>query len=322
MANPSLAVGLTLTAPLWLGTLSWSSLPGSPPSPVPAAGTVVAPASGPLAVRSIGHGRPAVVLLHGLFGSHRYWRGYDGLAARHRLIVPDLLGFGDSPKPATGYSADDHALAVAGTLEGLGVVEPAVVVAHSAGTVVALRLRALRPDLVAGVVAFGPPLYGSQQQARHHLRRLDPLAGLFVQRGALARGLCHWFHRHPRLALRLTRWTRRGLPPEVVEDTLAHTWDSFRYTLEGLLLSAEAEGWLATTDSPIRLVAGDSDRVVDVAYLRDLERRRPGISIEIVPGGGHHLPLTHPALTRTEIERALAAAGTRLAAPDRERSRK
>lgn len=297
---------------VWLGWASTALLVGCASASSQSARSPATPAepldlARPLAVRTLGSGEPAVVLLHGLFGSHRYWRAYDGLAERHRLIVPDLLGFGDSPKPTSGYSADDHALALARALDGLGVSRPAVVVAHSAGTVVALRLRVLRPDLVASVVAFGPPLYGSPERAEHHLRKLDPLTRLFVGRGALAHGLCHWFHEHPRLTVRLTRWARPGMPEGIAEDTLSHTWESFRLTLEKLLLSAEAAGWLGASQGPVRLVVGDRDRVVDLAFLRDLEHRMPALSVGVVAGGGHHLPLTHPELTLGEIERALAA---------------
>jgi pimeloyl-ACP methyl ester carboxylesterase len=43
---------------------------------------------------------PPVVLVHGLAGSWRYWRrGLDELTERHALYIPDLLGFGRSPKP-------------------------------------------------------------------------------------------------------------------------------------------------------------------------------------------------------------------------------
>ena len=47
---------------------------------------------------------PVVLLLHGLTASRRYWvpRVYP-LAARYRLIVPDLPGFGLSPKPLADY---------------------------------------------------------------------------------------------------------------------------------------------------------------------------------------------------------------------------
>jgi pimeloyl-ACP methyl ester carboxylesterase len=82
------------------------------------------------------------------------------LAPCHRVLVPDLLGFGASPRPDGGYGPDDHAAAVAESVLRVGLSAPAILAGHSAGAVIALRLAMLRPDLVAAVICFGPPFYG------------------------------------------------------------------------------------------------------------------------------------------------------------------
>ena len=62
-----------------------------------------------LSVRVLGDTGPPIVLLHGLVASGVFWGGaYDRLADHHRLVVPDLLGFGRSPRPASGYGAADE----------------------------------------------------------------------------------------------------------------------------------------------------------------------------------------------------------------------
>src|SRR5690349_8772574 len=113
-----------------------------------------------LPVRTLGsEGRP-IVLLHGLGASGDFWgAGYDALASRHRLVVPDLPGIGRRPWPASACRVDDHADALAASLGRLGVDdEPVVVVAHSLGALVALSFARRRPELVAGVALFAPPL--------------------------------------------------------------------------------------------------------------------------------------------------------------------
>ena len=55
-----------------------------------------------------GHGEN-VVFLHGLLGSHNYWDGVvPDLGGHYKLILLDLLGFGDSPKPNVNYEVTEH----------------------------------------------------------------------------------------------------------------------------------------------------------------------------------------------------------------------
>ncbi|HAM55000.1 MAG TPA: hypothetical protein DCQ64_06195 [Candidatus Rokubacteria bacterium] len=96
------------------------------------------PARDRLYCRREGQGT-AILFLHGLAGSWRYWRrGLPELARDHALYVPDLLGFGRSPKPRGDYSAAMHAEAVGGLLQEIGTVE--VVVGHSMGAIILPRL--------------------------------------------------------------------------------------------------------------------------------------------------------------------------------------
>jgi len=89
---------------------------------------------------------PPIVLVHGLGGAGANWRLVaPALAARRRVIVPELPGHGGSA-PIRGIA--EAVLAVA---EAEGAV-PAPWVGHSLGGVVALRAAALRPDAVTGVV--------------------------------------------------------------------------------------------------------------------------------------------------------------------------
>ena len=63
--------------------------------------------AGRLRTRVVGTDAPATVLLHGIVGCGDYLGAcYDTLADGRRLVVPDLLGFGDSYRSASpaGYA--------------------------------------------------------------------------------------------------------------------------------------------------------------------------------------------------------------------------
>ena len=76
----------------------------------PPAGTIH---HGTLTARRVGTTGTPIVLLHGLAASGRvFGAAFDTLGDQHRLIVPDLLGFGDSPTSEAGYGPEQHIEAV------------------------------------------------------------------------------------------------------------------------------------------------------------------------------------------------------------------
>ncbi len=65
---------------------------------------------------------PPLVLLHALGESAQDWRWVlPELARTHRVYAPDLLGFGESNKPAADYSPSFFARFVAAFLDALKV---------------------------------------------------------------------------------------------------------------------------------------------------------------------------------------------------------
>ncbi len=269
----------------------------------PSGGTVEAA----LAARTLGDGVPVTVLLHGLFASGRYWgAAFDELGAQALLVVPDLAGFGRSLHVASGFGPDDHADIVAQTLREIGVVGPTVVGAHSLGCLVALRLAARHPELVAAIVGFSPPLYASRDDAIAKLGRASALLRLFVVHPGVAEAVCDWMCDHPPSAARLGRWLRPDLPLPLAEDRLRHTYRSYSQTLAKVIVAAGAGAWLDEVSVPVHLVAGDADTILDRAFLGELEQRHPNISVSTWTGARHEIPLTHPGACVAELERMTA----------------
>ena len=95
---------------------------------------------------------PPIVLVHGLGGAAANWRLVAPvLAARHRVIVPELPGHGGSAPLSGASSLEPFAEALLALAEAEDAV-PAPWVGHSLGGLVTLRAAALRPDAVTGVV--------------------------------------------------------------------------------------------------------------------------------------------------------------------------
>jgi pimeloyl-ACP methyl ester carboxylesterase len=102
---------------------------------------------------------PPVVLIHGNVSSLGFWEPLAGeLAAGHRVIAPDLRGYGDTePAPIDAtrglrdFSDDLHAL-----LTALDVRRPAWLVGWSVGAGVAMQYAIDHAAAVAGLVLESP----------------------------------------------------------------------------------------------------------------------------------------------------------------------
>lgn len=108
-----------------------------------------------------GGGDPTVLLMPTWTIIHsRFWKfQVPYLSRRFRVITYDGPGNGRSDRTTDPdrYSADAYAADAVAVLEELGV-DRAVVMGFSLGAAYGLRLAAIRPDMVSGLVFIGPSL--------------------------------------------------------------------------------------------------------------------------------------------------------------------
>jgi pimeloyl-ACP methyl ester carboxylesterase len=138
---------------------------------------------------------PKVALLHGLGGAATNWTLVaPALAERCSVLVPDLPGHGGSSAlPGPAERLDPYADRMAALLD-----EPVVVVGHSLGAVVALRMATRHPELIRGLLIAGSAGIGSGTRRSQRAltlvslvqpgKRISPLRRA-VARSALLRSL-------------------------------------------------------------------------------------------------------------------------------------
>ena len=203
--------------------------------------------AGPLKVRVLGSGCTVVLMLHGMVAAgNSFGAAYDALDEHATLVVPDLLGFGESMIAAGSTDAAGHIAALDAALTALGLDQrPIVVAGHSMGGGLALRWAAEHPDRVRAVVTFGAPLYLMQREADEHIKGMGRMEALLAGTGPLPRAACGWVCRHRTIASWIAVASRPDLPVPVARSGVKHTWSTYSGSLDGLVRDT---GWSAALD--------------------------------------------------------------------------
>jgi pimeloyl-ACP methyl ester carboxylesterase len=249
--------------------------------------------------RDAGAGEP-VILVHCSSASHREWTGLiAAIDSTHRVLAPDLVGYGKSDPWPAGDPFD--AQADVNILLGLAnlVDAPVHLVGHSYGGAIALEAARLLGPRVKSLVLIEPVAF-------HLLRLADRAAewaevrdiGAAIQRG-VAEGnprkaasvyMSYWVGR-PRWWL-MSRKARAN-----VVRTIGKVASEF-----GLIGRLETPmSAYAAIDAPATLLVGERTRSSARAVIDVLADLLPNARMAELGGAGHMSPLTHPKLVNDLI---------------------
>jgi pimeloyl-ACP methyl ester carboxylesterase len=249
--------------------------------------------------RMAGEG-PAIVLIHGLAGSSRTWRGVMPLLARdHTVIAPDLLGHGDSAKTMGDYSLGAHAGLLRDLVVGALGIERATLVGQSFGGGVAMQLAYQHPELCERLVLAGSGGLGREVSwvlrlfalpaAEYAMPILFPrfvrdrgnrVSAFLQQRGIRAPHVAEIWRAYASLAEPESR--------RAFVRTLRAVIDP-----GGQTVCAADRLYLAAA-VPTLILWGDRDDIIPVEHAHRAHELMPGSRLEIFEGAGHFLHVEEP----------------------------
>ena len=223
---------------------------------------ITALADGALLAEKTGATPPTVVAMHGWM---RTGADFDTIVSGLDAVAIHLPGMGVTPEPPEAWGTERYAEAVADAIEGFG---PVILLGHSFGGRVAVRLAASRPNLVRGVVLTGVPLV-----------RLTP-AG------------------KPALGFRIVRSLAKAkLVPQSLLEKQRRKHGSADYlaargVMRDILVKTVGENYdddLRRLSTPVRMVWGENDTAAPADAGQAAAAMVRGSRFRVVPGAGHLL---------------------------------
>ncbi|MFD6204176.1 alpha/beta fold hydrolase [Streptomyces rubiginosohelvolus] len=263
----------------------------------------------PLAYHLVGEGEPLICLPGGPMRASAYLGDLGGLAARRRLVLPDLRGTGASgvPEDHSTYRCDRLVDDVEALREHLGL-ERIDVLAHSAGADLALLYAARHPERLRTLTLVTPStrsvgieVTDDDLREAAELRRDEPWypEARAAQEALLAGGPFAelWPAVRP---LTYGRWdeTARAHAEASAAQTNAQARE--RYAEEGAFDPAATAAALRRLTVPVLVLAGEYDGHPSPDRATELAALFPGAEFVVQRGAGHFPWLDDPgAFART-----------------------
>ncbi|MDP3738957.1 MAG: alpha/beta hydrolase [Hyphomonadaceae bacterium] len=235
----------------------------------------------------------SVLLIHGASSDIGVWEPtiVPALKDRFRVAAYDRPGMGfTDQRPADAGRLDVQAKVATGVIEQLGLTKP-IVVGHSWGGAVALRLALDRPDLVGGLVLIAPVAYQWPGGVSWHIYwSSNPLVGgLFnnvlappFSESAVRSGLAAAFGPSPVPE----GYFEKASSVRVVRPAAmrANSLDLIASKRE--IIAQQAR--YPEIKVPVAILAGDSDSVVSsTIHALKLAQTLPNARIDVLQGVGH-----------------------------------
>ncbi|MDX1661636.1 MAG: alpha/beta hydrolase [Gemmatimonadota bacterium] len=223
-----------------------------------------------------GEGEP-LLLVHGFPTASWDWRRlWSALAARFRIVAPDLLGFGFSAKPADhDYSIVEQADLCEAILAAAGAEGPVHVLAHDYGDTVVQELLARGADLSTVTLLNGGLFPEAIRRRPIQVLLESPLGGIVARLMTESR-------------FRTSFAALFGPETQPTDEELAAWWELItrddgrrvvhrvaRYQVERRENRDRWVGALVETDVPVRLVVGPADPVSGDRVARRYEEVVP-----------------------------------------------
>ncbi len=231
---------------------------------------------------------PPLVLVHAFPFDRRMWAAQaDGLSDTHRVLTPDVFGFGESGLPAGGWTMDSFADALADWLTALKI-EKAVVGGLSMGGYIALAFARRHPGRVKGLILADTRAEADSAEAKANRDKTIALAEKDGAAGVLDQMM-------PKLVSDHTRTHRPEVIAAVRSIATAQTTAGVTAALRAMRDRPDAIASLPGFKFPTLVLVGAEDTVTPPSAAQAMTDQLPAATSEQFATAGHLSNLETPA---------------------------
>jgi pimeloyl-ACP methyl ester carboxylesterase len=246
---------------------------------------------------------PPILLLHG-WPQHWYmWREViAGLRGSHRLLAPDLRGFGWSEAPGYGYDGETFAADQVALLDALEI-ERTLVIGHDWGGWTAFLLGLMHPGRIERMIVLNTPHPWPRITARviaegwrswySWVLAAPGLGPWTMRRGWLARNILSHGNVTPPFDADEVELYAKNLREPARADAASHLYRYYQRSFRDIVRGRWRSHRLTV---PTRVVFGQRDRYVSPRLLPGYEPYADDLRVELVPDSGHFIASEKPEL--------------------------
>lgn len=248
--------------------------------------------------------RPPILFVHGFPLDSTMWQSQlDAFSLTHRVIAPDLRGFGKSTVTDGVVSMRQMADDLNALLDALEVKQPVVVCGLSMGGYVAFEfLRQYAPRVRALILCDTRSAADTPEAAANRHKT----AAVALSHGAspVAEGML----------LKLIAPASLKGQPRVVEALnrmmVATDPRAMAAALRGMAARADSTPLLSLIRVPTLVIVGEHDAITPVAEMQQMAAEITNARFVKIPNAGHMAPMENPAAVNAAMGEFLAQLGT------------
>ncbi len=248
----------------------------------------------------IGTGKP-VLLVHGFPLNRQMWRvQIDALAQSHKVIAPDLRGFGESDPPSGDVSMATYADDLAALLDHLAIDQPVTIAGFSMGGYVAFEFWRRHKNRVGNMMLIDtradPDPSEKAAGRKEAAQRVLKEGPNFLYDGMMPNLVSdRTFNGQPDLVKSLRAIMATSSPAGVVA------------ALHAMANRPDSQSLLAEISVPTVVIVGAEDAISPPSVMEQIAKSLQTAEFCVIENAGHMTTMENPDAVTTAMKKHLSA---------------